>query len=86
MVVEDAHTLDMSKQVRDANVVAALSIANVVKSSLGPVGLDKSEFADVKAARAIFRRADLEISQCWLTMSECAKLSTELHNHLIAIA
>jgi len=30
-------------QVRDANVVAALSIANVVKSSLGPVGLDKSE-------------------------------------------
>lgn len=29
-------------QVRDANVVAALSIANVVKSSLGPVGLDKS--------------------------------------------
>jgi hypothetical protein len=31
-----------STQVRDANVVAALSIANVVKSSLGPVGLDKS--------------------------------------------
>lgn len=39
----DAACYCNSSQVRDANVVAALSIANVVKSSLGPVGLDKSE-------------------------------------------
>ncbi|KAL7007028.1 chaperonin-containing T-complex alpha subunit Cct1 [Cystobasidiomycetes sp. EMM_F5] len=35
------------QSVRDANVVAALSIANVVKSSLGPVGLDKMLVDDV---------------------------------------
>jgi len=35
------------QDVRDANVVAALSIANVVKSSLGPVGLDKMLVDDV---------------------------------------
>ncbi|KAK9894240.1 T-complex protein 1 [Cystobasidium minutum MCA 4210] len=35
------------QDVRDANVVAALSIANVVKSSLGPVGLDKMMVDDM---------------------------------------
>lgn len=42
-VQADAANCRNSSQVRDANVVAALSIANVVKSSLGPVGLDKSK-------------------------------------------
>lgn len=28
-------------EIRDQNVLAAQSIANIVKSSLGPVGLDK---------------------------------------------
>ncbi|CAD6587182.1 MAG: T-complex protein 1 subunit alpha [Cyphobasidiales sp. Tagirdzhanova-0007] len=35
------------QDLRDSNVVAALSIANVVKSSLGPVGLDKMLVDDV---------------------------------------
>lgn len=43
--MEHARTHARCAQVRDANVVAALSIANVVKSSLGPVGLDKSRSA-----------------------------------------
>jgi T-complex protein 1 subunit alpha len=35
------------QDVRDANVVAAMSIANVVKSSLGPTGLDKMMVDDM---------------------------------------
>ena len=34
-------TRESGQDVREANVTAALAIANVVKSSLGPVGLDK---------------------------------------------
>jgi T-complex protein 1 subunit alpha len=35
------------QDVRTQNVTAALSVANVVKSSLGPVGLDKMLVDDV---------------------------------------
>ena len=35
------------QQVRTQNVMAAASIANIVKSSLGPVGLDKMLVDDV---------------------------------------
>ena len=31
-------------EIRDQNVLAAQTIANIVKSSLGPVGLDKRVF------------------------------------------
>ena len=34
-------TRESGQDVREANVTAASAIANVVKSSLGPVGLDK---------------------------------------------
>ena len=33
--------------VRQQNIMAAMSIANIVKSSLGPVGLDKMMVDDV---------------------------------------
>ncbi|KAJ2095013.1 chaperonin-containing T-complex alpha subunit Cct1, partial [Coemansia sp. S142-1] len=35
------------QEVRAQNVMAALSIANVIKTSLGPVGLDKMLVDDV---------------------------------------
>lgn len=40
-------SLSRGKDVRAQNVMAALSIANIVKSSLGPVGLDKMLVDDV---------------------------------------
>jgi hypothetical protein len=39
------------QDVRDANVVAASSIANVVKSSLGPTGLDKMMVDEMGVSR-----------------------------------
>jgi len=39
--------MSRGKDVRNQNVMAALSIANIVKSSLGPVGLDKMLVDDV---------------------------------------
>jgi len=40
-------TRDQGRDVRGQNVMAASSIANIVKSSLGPVGLDKMLVDDV---------------------------------------
>lgn len=40
-------SMSRGKDVRKQNVMAALSIANIVKSSLGPVGLDKMLVDDV---------------------------------------
>jgi len=42
-----AGTRDQGRDVRGQNVMAASSIANIVKSSLGPVGLDKMLVDDV---------------------------------------
>merc|ERR1712117_779884 len=42
-----AGTRDVGGKVRTQNVMAASSIANIVKSSLGPVGLDKMLVDDV---------------------------------------
>ena len=41
--------------VRQQNIMAAMSIANIVKSSLGPVGLDKMMVDDVSMAAEIKR-------------------------------
>jgi T-complex protein 1 subunit alpha len=35
------------KEIRNQNVLAASAIANIVKSSLGPVGLDKMLVDDI---------------------------------------
>merc|ERR1712117_151635 len=42
-----AGTRDVGGKVREQNVTAACSIANIVKSSLGPVGLDKMLVDDI---------------------------------------
>merc|ERR1712176_650260 len=42
-----AGTRDQGRDVRGQNVMAASSIANIVKSSLGPVGLDKMLVDDI---------------------------------------
>ena len=39
--------------VRQQNIMAAMSIANIVKSSLGPVGLDKMMVDDVSAMKTL---------------------------------
>ena len=44
LVVDGSRT--SGKDVREQNVTAALAIANIVKSSLGPVGLDKMLVCD----------------------------------------
>ena len=41
--------------VRQQNIMAAMSIANIVKSSLGPVGLDKMMVDDVSMAAEMKR-------------------------------
>ena len=45
MVVTGDRTSD--NEIREQNVMAASSIANIVKSSLGPVGLDKMLVDDI---------------------------------------
>jgi len=42
-----AGTRQSGASVRTQNVMAALSISNIVKSSLGPVGLDKMLVDDI---------------------------------------
>merc|ERR1712176_278549 len=42
-----AGTRDQGRDVRGQNVMAASSIANIAKSSLGPVGLDKMHVDDI---------------------------------------
>lgn len=41
-------------EVREENVLAAVSIANVIKSSLGPHGLDKMMVDDIGVRRPLF--------------------------------
>ena len=45
MVVDGTRT--SGKDIREQNVTAAVAIANIVKSSLGPVGLDKMLVDDI---------------------------------------
>jgi T-complex protein 1 subunit alpha len=45
LVVDGTRT--SGKDVREQNVTAAVAIANIVKSSLGPVGLDKMLVDDI---------------------------------------
>lgn len=40
-------TRESGQEVRDSNVTAALAVSHILKSSLGPVGLDKMLVDDI---------------------------------------
>ena len=66
------------QDVRQQNVTACMSVANIVKTSLGPLGLDKMLVDDIgdvvitNDGATILKRLDLE--------HPCAKVLVELAN------
>ena len=54
---------EQQKNIRETNIIAAQAVANVVRTSLGPCGMDKMvciEFMDLSAH--LIMSSDLEIS------------------------